>query len=240
MKMSLILFLFLTCCVSAEKVDSLKESERKSFLYDLKFKVNDFWFVGFALPQKTIDSKYRILIEPPGDKIDRLIITTCHRQDVIDKPGNLGWLRTGVLYDYSNDGEIEKKRTCPMHIYALEEKTRRVGFGFIDFQDNRPEYDLSMQSNCNGKTQYFIGRGFCQSAENLTQSFIFPERVIVSPLSQRPECLIFDSSPKEKFEFKMPQGFCTYQFVSKRKHANGERMKLRVFTYGVNEVPVRF
>lgn len=233
-----LVFLFLVSCSGLPK--SGDSQPVKSFLYDLKFKVNDFWYVGFAFPNKKPDYKYRIEIEPPGDKIDRLIITTCHRQDVIDKPNNLGWLKKSVAYDFDNSGSLESARTCPMHIYALEEKSRKVGFGFIDFADDRPEYDLSMAAECNGKTSYFVGRGHCQSAESLVQVFRFPERVIVDPQSQRPECKIFDSSPNDVFEFKMPTGFCTYHFVSKRKHANGERMKMRVHTYGVTDVPVRF
>lgn len=234
----LIVVLFLCGCVGLPK--SPEPNPAESFLYDLRFKVNDFWFIGFATPQGKADHKYRIEIEPPGDKIDRLIITTCHRQEVIDKPGNVGWFKKSVGYDYSNADELESRRSCPMHIYALEEKTRIVAFGFIDFQDDRPEYSLSMEMHCNGKTSYFVGRGYCQTAQDLVQKFNFPEKVIVTPISQKPECQIFDSKPSESFEFTMPVGFCTYQFVSKRKHANGERVKIRVYTYGVTDVPVRF
>lgn len=233
-----LVFMFLVSCSGLPK--SGDSQPVKSFLYDLRFKVNDFWHIGFGIPQGNKDHKYRIEIEPPGDKIDRLIITTCHRQDVIDKPGNVGWFNKSVIYDYSNHQEIENLRTCPMHIYALEEKSRRVGFGFIDFQDDRPEFDLSMSMQCNGKTRYFVGRGFCQSAETLVQKFTFPEKVIVMPSTQRDECKVFDSSPSDTFEFKMPQGLCAYQFVSKRKHANGERVRIRIHTYGVTDVPVRF
>ena len=233
-----LVFLLLIGCANVPVVQETNPA--KSFLYDLRFKVNDFWYIGFSIPQGNKDHKYKIEIEPPGEKIDRLIITTCHRQVVIDKPGNVGWFKKSVGYEYSNADELESRRTCPMHIYALEEKSRMVGFGFIDFQDDRPEYDLSMNMQCNGKISYFVGRGYCQSASDLVQKFRFPEPVIVMPGTQRPECQIFDSKPKENFEFQMPVGFCTYQFVSKRKHENGERVRLRVHTYGVTDVPVRF
>ena len=201
-------------------------------------KVDGVWYIGFGLPEP--QKSYMIEIEPPGDKIDRLIITTCHRQDVIDKPDNVGWLKKSVLYSYSNDSEVEGNRTCPMHIYALEEKSRALGFGFLDFVDNRSEYDLSLRAQCNGKESFFKGRGFCQSAMDLIQVLNFYEPVIVSPLSQSPECLVFDSKPQKVFEFKMPKGACTYQFVSKYKSKNGLRSRLRFYTFGVTDVPVRF
>lgn len=230
-------FLLFSC--TTQPITQVK-NDNKSYLYDLKFKVNDFWFIGFGLPQKKQDFKYRIEIIPPGNKIDRLIITTCHRQEVIDKPDNVGWLNKSVFYDYSNEGELESSRTCPMHIYALEEKTRTVGFGFIDFPDSRSEYDLALKSECNGKIDFFNGRGFCQSAQDLIQVLHFYDEVIVIPQSQRPECNVFYDVPQKRFEFRMPQGFCTYQFVSKYKLPNGKRHKIRFYTYGVTDVPVRF
>lgn len=199
--------MFLSGCISLDTKPS-EPLEEKFYLYDLKMKVNDLWYVGFGMPNKSADSKYRIEIEPPGSKIDRLIITTCHRQDVIDKPDSIGWSNKSVLYDYSNVMDIESTRTCPMTISAIEEKSRKVAFGFLDFIDSRSEYDLGAKSQCNGKLSYFKGRGYCQSAADLVQVIEFYEDVIVTPASQGENCQIFSAKPQRRFEFKMPKGLC--------------------------------
>lgn len=232
--------MFLSGCISLDTKPS-EPLEEKFYLYDLKMKVNDLWYVGFGMPNKSADSKYRIEIEPPGSKIDRLIITTCHRQDVIDKPDSIGWSNKSVLYDYSNVMDIESTRTCPMTISAIEEKSRKVAFGFLDFIDSRSEYDLGAKSQCNGKLSYFKGRGYCQSAADLVQVIEFYEDVIVTPASQGENCQIFSAKPQRRFEFKMPKGLCTYQFVSKYRSMDGQkRSRLRFYTYGLTDVPVRF
>lgn len=208
------------------------------YAHDLKVQVNGQMIVGFGVVP--LAEQYEIKIFPKGE-IDRIIIRTCHRELVFDKPDQSFWDRlrreTSFTTTLERTRDIEDVAACAMEVDVFEEKKKRSGFAVIDFHDRRPEISLPFSAHCNGTMNAFgAGVGVCQSAVGLVQEVLFAEPVLAES-SDCPTMFDGDSQPKQIWRYLMPAGKCTAYFAARTKHPNGMRLKARLNTIGYSHVP---
>lgn len=202
---------------------------------DLRLKINDLDVVGYAVAPRS--SKYQIKVYPESS-IDRIIWTTCNRQEVIDKPSNGFWgdLEGDHSYRFDLDpvSGLEDMKACALEITVLTQKQNRTGFAFVDFNDGRPEFQqIAGSVKCNGTERKNTGVLVCQSAENLIQEIDFDREVIPGSPDVGCEPMKAIDGSRLKYRWKLSAGQCTYLFGSK----DGSRFRLTAIGY--NEVPFR-
>ena len=206
------------------------------YQHELMVKVNGLAIRGFGVVP--LADKYHVLVIPEG-KIDRIIIRTCHRELVFDKPEQGFWNRLTqnnvFTTEITRTPDIEDVASCAMEIDVYEERKKRSGWAVVDFEDRRPEVSLPFHVKCNGDSYSFArGVGVCQSAIGLVQQVIFTEPV----LAESVDCPgVFSDKAEAVWFFQMPKGKCTVYFGARRKHANGMRMKARLNLLGYTHVP---
>lgn len=220
----------LSGCVSTElAVPSANETYR----HDLKVKINGITFNGIGVAKAA--SRYEIEVYPPG-KIDRIMWRTCNREEVVDAP-DLGWMEKKYKFVIEPVQGLEDVTSCGLQITVLEEKKRRNGFAFIDFEDRRPEVSLPARLACNGVVNTVNGVSVCQSAVGLYQQINFDVPVIQNGSSLECDVMVPFNGDESVYRFTMPPGDCTYYFVAQEKALNGRRFVHRLNTKGYTDVP---
>lgn len=241
-KLALLLFTFallalitvlFSGCATYPVSDPQKEAEQ-TYRKDLRFKADGKEYEGVAvLPRKTA---YEITLFPEGN-IDRLIIQSCNREIIADKPKTDGWFNKSFMFKFLPLPGMEDNRTCPIEIASLEEKKTRNGFAYIDFQDVREEISLQGHLKCNGEYSTPKGVGICQAAAGLRQSVFFQTQTLLESVDG--DCDIMESDDGYFWEWNMPRGKCIYYFVGRERHKNGKRLAFRLNSLGYTVVPVR-
>jgi hypothetical protein len=224
--------LFIFSCSSGQFDTSYVNIENKTFRQDLVVDINGEHFVGSGLVKKAQD--YNVVVYP-DDKVERIIYSTCHEEQVIDKPKTNGWFRKSISFTLKNVPNVSDVSSCSLEIIVLDEQSRRNAFATIEFQDQRPEVQLPALVKCNGVIQqYNSGVSICQSAMGLIQQINFNEPVIQAGV--KGSCDVMKSIDDKTFAFMMPKGKCTYYFGSNRK-LNGKRLLARLQTIGYSDIP---
>lgn len=226
---------FSLSCQTFDVPNPQKEAEQV-YRKDLEIEVDGKTYYGVGvLPRK---SNYKITIHPEGN-IDRLIIQSCNREIVADKPEVKGWFNHSYSFTYWPLVGLEDNRTCPIEIASLEEKKTRNGFGYLDFRDARPEISLRSSIKCNGEYQNLEeGVGICQAPSGLRQQIFFQTQVLLEAVEPK-ECDVMESKDGFFWEWNMAPRKCIYYFVARQKHANGNRLAFRLNALGFTVVPYR-
>lgn len=226
------LFLLAGCSTLQAKslyVPTLTETYR----HDLVLKINGDKFVGTGVAK--LASSYKIEVIPEG-KIDRIIWRTCNREEVVDKPGGTWWGYQGYSFDLKPAIGLEDVTACGLQVIVLEEKKRRNGFAFVDFQDARSEMDVEAIMTCNGVTRESKGVEVCQSASGLYQQIKFNTKVVQAGVSGQCNVMKPFDGDESFYRFTMPTGECSYYFVAQEKAVNGKRRIFRLSTLGYSDV----
>lgn len=229
-----IFLVFLIGCSTGQFDTSYINIEQKTFKHDLLIEINGEKFIGTGVVKKS--NQYDITIFP-SDKIERIIYSTCHEEQVIDKPETNGWFKKSISFSIKNVPNVSDVVSCSLEVIVLDEQSRRNAFATIEFQDQRTEVQLPALVKCNGIIKrYDTGVSICQSAYGLIQQIDFTEPVIHD--GSKPECEVIKESgvDKKSFTFVMPKGNCTFYFGAQRK-INGKRVLHRLQTIGYSEVP---
>ena len=225
--------LILQGCTSFEHKVSLDTWNRQSLSVEIQVNGEKYNYQGMGVVPIAKDGNYEIKIKP-SEKIQRLIITTCHREIVQDKPNSDGWFSKSVTLNYRIMKDREDKKACLMNISGIH-KGKKVSFAMLDFMDTRPEVNLPATIQCNGTIKHYgKGASVCQSASNLYQAIIFNEEVLVTSSD---DCLgSFTTIDGKTYEYQMKTGSCTYHFVGRGK-IDGKNQVHRLTTYGYTHVP---
>lgn len=245
------LFAFLVLCaimgfvLSGCSLLSTKEiyqpSASETYKNDLRVSINGRIFVGVGvLPS---EPSYTVEVFPEG-RIDRITWRTCNREEVVDQDpkgfwdGIFGSKKDRYSFTLARTTGLEDVTACGLKITVLEEKKRRNGFAFFDFEDARPEITLPATLTCNGIKSQTSGVSLCQSAAGLYQQIEFPAEVIQK--GSGPNCDVMKplNGDLTKYRFVMPPGEdCVYYFVSNVKDENGKRLTHRLTLIGYTDVP---
>lgn len=221
---------FLLACVTTRQLYT--PDGNAVYMHRLSIDVNGKSFKGVGVVP--LASEYKIEVDPPG-KIDRIVWRTCSREDVIDEPST-GW--SGKFkFKISPTPGLEDVNSCALEIVVLEQKKRRNAFGLIEFQDRRPQISLPAKLSCNGVQTLEQGVAVCQSSAGLYQQIEFDVPVVQAGAEHNCDVVRPLRGNERIYRFPMAQGACTYYFVAKQKHENGERLALRLSTIGYTDVP---
>ena len=211
---------FLVGCPSVTQKIVYKVQYRK----DLKFKINNSFFIGVAVPP--IAEAYEIEIEAPF-KLDLLKIETCHREiSIQDAFYKKRILKKRNLYKF-NFVPIEIEKDCIVEISALSKKEAH-SFGFIAL--NSGFYNITATNTCNGTKKSSEGVSICQAKKGLIQQIKFKEKVI--PQGNCPIMKINDF----KFQYEIKKNHCVFLFTVK----DLLRRKIhKLHTYGYEKIILR-
>lgn len=219
-------------CGTTVKSDILKFNMNDVYRRDLKVKINGKEFTGAGVVPRA--DKYEIEIDPPG-KIDRIMWQTCNRDEVIDSPDS-SFFSKKFKFSFQ-PVKLEDTSSCGgLTITVLEEKKRRNGFAFLDFQDKREEVSVPVVLTCNGVVESHTGVSVCQSAAGLFQEMIFNEPVKQAGAVGECDVMSPFNGNEQIYRFQMPKGECTYYFVAQSRAPNGERKLHRLTTIGYTDV----
>jgi hypothetical protein len=233
MKYYLILFsIILGACSTGQFDTSYINIDKKTFKHDLQVDINDEKFIGTGVVKKA--NVYNVTVYP-DEKIERIIYTTCHEEQVIDKPKTNGWFKKSISFSLNNVPNVSDVSSCSLEIITLDQESRKNSFATIEFQDERLEVQLPVTLKCNGIIKkYETGVSICQSATGLIQQINFSEPVIQAGATQN--CDVMKSIDDKTFTFAMPQGNCSYYFGAQRK-VGGKRVLARLQTIGYTDWP---
>lgn len=206
-------------------------SPEETFRHDLKVSVNGNVYSGFGvLP---VAPKYDIVIFPE-EKISQVIWTTCHQQQISEKPA-AGWNKK-ASYTFKPSMELEANAACGLSIATIQDKAT-VGLAFFDFQDQRPQVVVPGNLFCNGWSGNYKGVTVCQSAAGLVQKIIFPYEVLVP--KQGTACDVMLTADNKTYNFGIAPGSCVYYFSAQAKDAKGNRLLHRLTTIGYTQAGIK-
>lgn len=223
-------YVFITGCALAPAVDVQKQAEQ-TYRKDMKVTVDKVDYIGVGvLP---LQQSYKITLYPK-EKISRLIVQSCNRELVIDKPKS-GWFSNDYSFVYTPLPGVETGKLCQLEIAALNENTRN-SFAFFEFDDSREEINLQGFLRCNGA--YSVSRAgvsICQAAEGLEQQIFFQEVVLIGDIPKG--CNEPESNDGVFWSFVPNRNKCSYYFVSNLRAKNKKRRAHRLTTLGYSSIP---
>jgi hypothetical protein len=209
----IVIFFFLGCpSVNQKLVNTI------NYRKDLKFKVNDHFFIGVGIPP--LADSYKIEIEAPFE-LDLIRIETCHREiSIQDAFYKKRIIKKRKKYHFIFK-PLEIEKDCIIEISALSKKEAH-SFGMIVLNNN--EYGLTAKSICNGTIKNHKGVSLCQAKNELIQVIQFFKNVEV-----RGDCPIMEMS-KNKFKYEVKPNHCVFLFMQ-RDLGKRKIHKLHVFGY---------
>ena len=152
------------------------------------------------------------------NKIDKFVLTTCHREIDIDEPDKGIFRRNGRMR-YIIRPTIERDRGCPFY-FATFGKNGKHSWGILAIKSDK--YLLKANLFCNGSFTKVEGVAICQSRENLLQKIVFEEPVIAAkptngPAQRKEDCPVL-ALAKDGFtlEYKNPNRECLYGFIGRK------------------------
>lgn len=224
----------LVSCSLLQVVDSQKLAEQ-TYKKDLKAKINGKTYIGVGvLPKST---QYEITLFPSGN-VDRIIVQSCSRELVVDKPKKDGWLKNTYTFNYTPLAGLETRTSCPLEIAVIEQRSVKNGFAFFEFEDEREEVSLTASLQCNGQQEIGLkGVGLCQSAAGLRQRIWFKEKTILAGVNK--ECDVMETDDGFFYDFSVAPHKCVYHFVSQPRAKNGKRIYFRLSTIGYTALVFR-
>lgn len=217
----------LSCSTDSGVSPSISQWSR----HGLEITINGQRYQGVGIIDKA--DKFEIEIHPQ-EKISRLIIATCHRETVVDKP-KTGWFKKSYKFDYAIVKGLEDMKACLMSITVLDGKNKKHGFALFDFLDARPRVSLSADLRCNGVARtYAKGASICQSAKGLYQQIVFKDPVLVRA---QEDCVVPETKDRLTFTWPISVGSCTYYFMANKRGPDDKRLLHRHTSLGYTEVP---
>lgn len=197
---ALILSLSFSSCSSVSTVKQDLKVERR-YKRDLSLSVNQIAGKGFVVAPKT--HLYTIAIKAP-DKMDALLIQTCHREMLIEGLG------TSYQFAFWPVQGLEDEGSCPMFISGLTKDKERIALGLVDFYSGQ---ELPATIHCSGETMKSQGVSVCQAPSGLWQEMIFDEEVrYIEPTGK---CTTQVKLEGKKVKYRMPLADCVMLFVGK-------------------------
>ena len=134
-------------------------------------------------------------------KMDRLQITTCAREEIIDNAGQ------SYTYQYSPTPD-EAKGPCPLYAEAISRDSHTSWF-FLGLKSTE---DLRSHVWCNGEGWTYSGMSVCQSKAGLIQSISFTAPI--DAFKAEDTCHM-NTKDKQTFTVEPDQGFCRVTFAQK-------------------------
>lgn len=196
---------------------------------DMRVCVNDHCAEGaLVVPEAAV---YRFDINARG-KLDLFILTTCHRDIVLENAGRPGIFgnKKRVKYDLTPVPSMETDQYgCLVHLGGFERRRGRHSWAMVAFE--HPSLTLKAQIQCNGLAYEAPGVSICQAKAGLTQQIRFSVPVI---MGRKNACQLLTSKDGKVFQFDMPAGECVYRFAEK----HGKK-KHRMSTFGYEKVLLR-
>lgn len=149
-------------------------------------------------------------------KLDRLIISGCHRFETYKKADSTWYGGTGKEYKFTyTPTQIEFDEKCPLYFQALENNAT-TDWGYVAFKTTE---SLIAQVECNGKMYSSSGMTVCQTKAGYEQMIGFAVPVKHKGSSG---CTI-EVLPNNKFKI-IPTGFCNVAFKSENNQRHSLTM----------------
>lgn len=205
---TLLLALLFIGCTSTQQ-GTVEESQR-FIRASLPFTVEGVSYVGTAVVQRKVSQKVTITVPPNTQK---LIVRTCHREEVFDKLNEGAWSYTYVPAQF-----LENWGECRFRIQLINENANTKQL-MIEFTSNEL---LVGRSQCNGKAGIDSTVSFCQSREGLVQRISFLEKVT---WAEGTGCALLKGDGYS-FEYSLSKGSCVYAFMNSKSEFH------RLVTYG--------
>ncbi len=133
--------------------------------------------------------------------MDRLQITTCAREQIIDNAGSQ------YVYNYVPTPD-EVKGPCPLYAEAISKGSLTTWF-FLGLKSTE---DLASHVWCNGEGWRYSGMSVCQSKAGLIQSISFDQPI--TAFKAEDSCHL-TTSDNQTFHVEPDLGFCRITFASK-------------------------
>lgn len=211
-------FLLLTSCITQPL------NTNTIYRKDMHIQVDRTWgnaaadIMGTAILEKQIGYNLTFYFYK---KPAKFTITSCHREIVMNNPGN------GAKYGYYPIPGIEDSDFCPLEFGAFDESGQH-SWGIIDFKSGFEKLDAIL--SCNGEAVVpFSGVSICQSKAKLLQKISFTEPV-KNGVSQG--CPAVQTKDDKDFMIPMGRGKCLYVFK------RGDDFH-RLITFGYDDVILR-
>lgn len=154
-------------------------------------------FRGAVVVQRKTSQKIEIAVP---EKAVKLILTTCHREEVLDSPPR-AW-----SYNYVPTMFLENWGSCPITISVVTQQGT-LQHAIIDFTSNET---LGATVYCNGiRTVDLKGATFCQSRVGLLQKIDFADGKVSALASSGCPEPVHDGY---SFQIPMGLGLCVYAF----------------------------
>lgn len=234
MRLSFLFFyIFIVSCSLLDNPSPQKLNPAVYYKNDMCFTTKNGKFCGVGVVENS--EKINIKIDA-HNKIDKFVLTTCHREIDTDRPDK-GLFRKDGIVRLSLDPTLEKGRACPYYFGSFNRNGKNA-WGIVVIQN--PIYTLKSTVYCNGDIINFDGVGICQSRQGLMQKIVFDEPVAVvkptnGPAQRKDDCPEIKTTASGKVvEFIMPNRECLYGFIGKESFK-----PFQFYTVGYEELIVR-
>lgn len=170
------------------------------------------------------------------NKIDKFVLTTCHRDIDTDEPDKGIFKKNGIV-KVNYKPTVEKGRACPIYVAAFNRKGKHA-WGTLAMEN--PAFKLQATLYCNGQVGKYNGVAICQSREDLIQKIVFEEPVKIikpvdGPAERKESCPELKTSSSERVvEFRLPTRECLYGFIGKKS-----LKAFKLYTVGYEQLIVR-
>jgi len=191
---------------------------------DMKLKAGGREAVGLLVAPSR--SEYNIEVVAPG-KLDRLVYSTCAREDYQDEAWDDGWFdsKYKAHFKYRPNPKIEKDN-CDMYLAGYEKIKGRHSEGLIVYEEE--QYKLPARIVCQGREKYAAGVSGCETKAGIMSQIEFDQEVKGKSL-----CAKLETEDNKIFRMVHPRGECAVGFIdsSKRKH--------KLILKGYDQIPLR-
>lgn len=231
--MKLLITLLLFSCATTQEDHKQKLDPAVYYKNDMCLKSRQGSFCGVGVLEQ--DENVRVRIDA-FNKLDKFVLTTCHREIDTDKPDK-GLFRENGVINLNLKQTIEKNKACPFYFGAFNKKGKHA-WGIAVMKSDK--YQLEATLNCNGDIEQITGVGICQSREGLIQKITFKEPVKITkpvngPAQRKADCPEIITSYNDKVvEFKMPNRECLYGFIGKES-----KKLMQFYTIGYEQLITR-
>jgi hypothetical protein len=207
-KIIFVLLLFVSCTTSSQGPDVYPDFPDPKFKAQIKFSVDNQWYIGTASLQRKTSNKITFLL-PKNTNL--LLINTCGREDEFWTPGEK------VEYNFIPGMWKENVNSCILTATAITTggEYHRAA---IDFSNSLGK-DLSARVFCNGVWLDVTGGSYlCQTRAGLLTGIKFDVETIGASDVECQKMRPITSSPTGwEYEWEMSPGFCAYDFIDQQK-----------------------
>ena len=189
-------------------------------------------FCGVGVVEETDRMRLKITT---GNKIDKFVLTTCHREISTDEPDK-GLFRKNGVVRVNIRPTLEFGKACPYYFGAFGKRGKH-SWGIVYVRDL--SYDLEARVYCNGGMRDAFGAFICESRQNLIQKLVFKEPIALArptngPAQRKSDCPELKlSEDKKTLEYKTPNRECLYGIIGLKS-----LKAFQLFTVGYEQLTV--